>query len=225
MKKLSILLLAIFTLNIYAFAKDEVKGESEINYKYNWKLTDIYTDWDEWQKDLDYVQSQIPKYLEYKGTLGTSADVLLDFQNFSEENSKLSSKLYVYASLSKDIDGKNPIYLTKLQQLQTMWVEMGRNTTWIQTELASIPRETIDKWMAENEELAIYEHDYDSFYRQLEHILDEETQRISTYYSKALSASSKIYNSLSTADMEFHKVTLSTGEEVLASPANASKIF
>jgi oligoendopeptidase F len=223
MKKLSILLLAIFALNMFSFAQEKEKDKDY--YKYNWKLTDIYADWDAWQEDLDYVQSQIPKYLEYKGTLGTSADLMLDFQKFSEKNSKLSSRLYVYASLSKDIDGKNPMYITKLQQLQTMWVEMGRNTTWIQTELASIPKETIDKWMAENEDLAIYEHDYDSFYRQLEHILDEETQRISTYYSKALSASSKIYSSLSTADMDFHKVTLSTGEEVVASPANASKIY
>jgi len=222
MKKLSILLLTIFALNILAFAQEE---KAKDYYKYNWKLTDIYADWDAWQKDLDYLNSQVPKYLEYKGTLGSSAETLLEYQKFSEKNSQISSKLYIYASLGKDVDGKNPVYITKIQQLQTMWVALSRNTTWVQTELASIPKETMDKWMKENKELAIYEHDYDSFYRQLEHILDEETQKISTYYSKALGAASNIYGSLSTADMEFHNVTLSTGEEVVASPANASKIY
>ncbi|MCD4834243.1 MAG: oligoendopeptidase F [Bacteroidales bacterium] len=222
MKKLSILLLTIFALNILAFAQEE---KAKDYYKYNWKLTDIYADWDAWQKDLNYLNSQVPKYLDYKGTLSTSAENLMKYQKFSEKNSQISSKLYVYASLSQDVDGKNPMYVTKLQQLQTMWVAMGRNTTWVQTELASIPKETMDKWMKENKELAIYEHKYDSFYRQLEHILDEETQRISTYYSRALSASSNIYNSLSKADMEYHKVTLSDGEEIVASPANASKVF
>ena len=225
MKKLTILLLAIFALNIVSVAQKDLTPEDKDYYKYNWKLTDIYSGWDEWQKDLDYITAQIPKYLEYKGKLGESAETLLEFNKFSEKNSQISSKLYVYASLSQDIDGKNPVYVTKLQQLQTMWVEMGRNTTWVQTELASIPKETIEKWMDENKELAIYRHDYDSFYRQLEHILDEETQRISTYYSKALSAASNIYGSLSTADMEFEKVTLSTGEEIIASPANASKVY
>ena len=71
---------------------------------------------------------------------------------FSEKNSQVSSRLYVYASLSQDIDGKNPIYVTKLQQLQTMWVEMGRNTTWIQTELASIPKERIQVYFIDSEE-------------------------------------------------------------------------
>jgi len=222
MKKLSILLLAIFALNIWSFAQEEVKDKDY--YKYNWKLTDIYADWDEWQKDLDYVQSQIPKFLEYKGKLGTSADVMLEFNMFSEKISQMGSKLYTYTSLNQDIDGKNPIYVTKMQQLQTMWIEMGRNTTWIQTELAEIPKETIDKWISENEELAVFEHDFDSFYRQLAHILDEETQKISLYYSKALGAASNIYGSLSTADMEFHKVTLSDGEEIIATPGNTLKI-
>ncbi len=223
MKKLSILLLAIFALNIFSFAQEEAKDKDY--YKYNWKLTDIYAGWDEWQKDLDYVQSQIPKFLEYKGKLGTSADVMLEFNKFSEKISQMGSKLYTYTSLNQDIDGKNPIYVTKMQQLQTMWIEMGRNTTWIQTELAEIPKEIIEKWIAENEELAVYGHDYDSFYRQLEHILDEETQKISLYYSKALGAASNIYGSISTADMEFHKVTLTNGEEIIASPSNVSKIF
>jgi len=223
MKKLSILLLAIFALNIFSFAQEEAKDKDY--YKYNWKLTDIYADWDAWQKDLDHINSQIPMYLDFKGKLGESVETLLKFRKFAEENSQISSKLYVYASLGQDIDGKNSIYVTKLQQVQTMWVNLSKNTTWVQTELATIPRETIDKWMKENEELAIYGHDFDSFYRQLAHILDEETQRISTYYSKALSASSKIYGTLSTADMEFHKVTLSNGEEVVASPANASRIY
>ena len=223
MKKLSILLLTIFALNIFSFAQEEVKDKDY--YKYNWKLTDIYGDWDEWQKDLDYMNAQIPKYMEYKGKLESSAESLLEFQKFSEKNSQISSKLYVYASLGKDVDGKNSIYITKLQQLQTMWVAMSRNTTWVETELATIPKEKIEQWMKENEELAIYEHNYDSFYRQLEHILDEETQRISTYYSRALGASSNIYNSLSKADMEFNKVTLSNGEEIVASPASASKVY
>lgn len=225
MKKITLLLLAVFAFNFLVTAQQDLNPGDKDYYKYNWKLTDVYADWDAWQKDLDYLNAQIPKYAEYKGKLGTSAEVLLDYMKFSEKNSQISSRLYVYASLSQDIDGKNPMYVTKLQQIQNMWVELGRNTTWIQPELAAIPKETIDQWMIENEELAVYKHDFDSFYRQLEHILDEETQRITTYYSKALGATSNIYGSLSTADMEFNKVTLSDGKEIVASPANASRVY
>ncbi|MCG8410314.1 MAG: oligoendopeptidase F [Bacteroidales bacterium] len=223
MKKLAILLVAIFAINFSLSAKNDTKDKDY--YKYNWKLTDIYENWDAWEKDLAFLNEQAPKYLEFKGTLTKSAENLLNFQKFSEKISQVTSRLFVYASLGQDRDSKNPIYVTKLQKLQTLRVQLSKNTTWVETELASISKETMKKWMDENKDLAVYRHDFDSFYRQLEHILDEETQRISTYYSKALSATSNIYGSLSTADMQFHKVTLSDGKEVVASPANASKIY
>jgi len=223
MKKLSLLLVTLFVLQITSFAQKETKDKDY--YKYNWKLTDIYADWDGWQKDLDKIKEQIPKYQDYKGKLGSSAETLLAFRKLSEKNSEVFSKLYTYASLNKDIDGKNPMYITKLQKLQTVGVSLSRNTTWIETELAEIPKEKIEKWMNENEELAIYEHAYDNFYRQLEHIIDEETKEIKTYYSRALGAASNIYNSLSKADMVYPKVTLSNGKEIKTSPANAAKVF
>src|SRR6056297_3406325 len=106
MKKLSLLLVTLFVLQITSFAQKETKDKDY--YKYNWKLTDIYADWDGWQKDLDKIKEQIPKYQDYKGKLGSSAETLLAFRKLSEKNSEIFSKLYTYASLNKDIDGKNP---------------------------------------------------------------------------------------------------------------------
>ncbi|OFX87851.1 MAG: oligoendopeptidase F [Bacteroidetes bacterium GWF2_33_16] len=213
-------------LFVSTFAQQAAKTETkEDPYKYNWRLTDVYADWDAWKADLDWVKSQIPQYNEYKGRLGESAQVMINYQKFSEKVSQISSKLYVYASLSKDVDGKNPIYVTKLQELQTAFVELSRNTAWIAPELKTIPKEKIEGWMKENKELAVYAHDFDSFFRQLSYILDEQTQKTLTYYSKALGASSRTYSSLSKADMEYHKVNLSTGEEIVTSPAAASKVY
>ncbi|MFC2152127.1 oligoendopeptidase F [Bacteroidota bacterium] len=222
MKKITILLLAIFVLNIFSFAQEK---KDKDYYKYNWKLTDVYSDWDAWQKDLDFVKTQIPKYLDYKGRLNESAETMLEYQRFSTNVSRIFTKLYIYVMLNEDVDGKNPMYKTKIQELQTVGVERSRNTTWIQPELATVPKETVEQWMKENEEIAVYAHDFDSFYRQLEHILDEETQKVLTYYSKALSASGNAYSSLSKADMEFHTATLSDGTEIIASPANTAKIL
>jgi len=223
MRKLTLILLAIFALNITVLSQEAVKDKDY--YKYNWKLTDIYADWDAWQNDLDFIKGQIPKYLDFKGRLGESAETMLAFQKFSDEISRISAKLYIYVSLNQDVDGKNPMYKTKFQQLQTVSVEMSQNTTWISPELKTIPEEKVKQWMAENSDLAVYSHDFDSFYRQQEHILDENTQKILTYYSRALGAAGNAYGSLSKADMEYHKVTLSNGEEIVASPAVVSKIY
>lgn len=221
-----IITMVLISLCISTFAQKADKSKSIDNpYTHNWRLTDIYADWDAWGKDLEYYKSQTPKYLEYKGRLSEGPATMLEFQKFSEEMSKIGSKLFIFASLNKDVDGKNPLYPTKLQELQTVSVEMSRNTAWIMPELKTIPKEKIDEWMKENKELAVYAHSFDSFYRQQEHVLDEETQKTLSYYSKALGAASRMYGTLTKADMEFHKVTLSTGEEIVTSPAVSSKVF
>ena len=224
MKQLFTLLLVAICISTFAQKADKSKGQDD-PYKHNWRLTDIYSDWDAWSKDLEFVKTQIPKYLEYKGRLVEGPQVMLEYQKFSESISKIGSKLYVFASLNKDVDGKNPIYPTKLQELQTVFVELSRNSAWVLPELITIPKETIDGWMKENKELAVYAHNFDQLYRQQEHVLDEETQKKLSYYSNALGATSRIYGTLTKADMEFHEVTLSTGETVVTSPAVASKIF
>ncbi len=226
MKKLSLtvglILIGIVSMN----AQNDKQQKAETpDYRYNWNFTDIYPNFDTWAKDLELIKLDIPKFLEYKGKLGESAEKMLEFFEFSEKVNKTAERLYVYVSLQKDVDGKNPMYSNKEQELQTVFIQMGMNTGWISPELATVPSEKVYKWMETNPRLAVYKHDMESFYRLQEHILPEATQNIITQFSSALDATSRIYTSLSIADIEYQKVKLSTGEELIASPANANKVF
>lgn len=224
--------LKLFSLLFFMIAFFSVNAENEkpskidvSDYAYNWNFTDIYPSWDAWAKDLEYIKLETPKYLEFKGKLGESAEKMLAYFKFSEESSKIINKLYVYVSLQKDVDGKNPIYSTKEQELQTVLNQIDMNSTWVSPELAKIPSETVYKWMEKNPSLAVYKHDMESFYRLQSHILPEATQNILTQYNNALDATSRIYNSLSVADIDYPKVKISTGEELVASPAMASRFM
>jgi len=224
MKRILILITAIISLNLYVKAEGEKNTTSKPDYRYNWNFADIYSDWDQWDNELDQIKSIAPKFAEYKGTLGKSADALYDFFKFSEENSKIIRRLNSYVYLQRDLDSRNQHFNTKQQELQTVLIQISMNTTWYDSELASIPEETVMKWLKENKNLAVYKHDLKDFYRQQKHVLDEEKQNIVTLMSRALGASSRAYTSLSTADMVYPEVELSTGEKVTATPANLSKV-
>lgn len=191
---------------------------------YSWDFTHIYASWDAWQADLKKFSSFSPKFLEFKGKISKDPQALLAYMKLNEEADKLGTKLYCYVSLQGDTDGKNPIYRTKQQEMQTVSIEMSKNCTWYAPELATIPQETMNKWMSEIPELAVYKHDMDGFYRERAHILDEKTMNIINEFSRSFGAYLNIYNSLSIADIEFPTVKLSTGEEVTASPAVVSRI-
>jgi len=224
MKKmvLSAIALAMFCNVSVGQATDKVDPKDPA---YSWNFTHMYPSWDAWQQELKSFSELTPKFLEFKGKISKDPQALLAYTKLSEQAGQMGSKLHWYVALQNDVDGKNPMYRAKLQELQSIGVEMNKNRTWYESELATLPQETANKWMSEVPELAVYKHDFENFYREQAHILDEKTQNILNEYSRSLSAPLRIYNSLAVADIEFPKVTLSTGEEVTASPAVVSRIY
>ncbi|RPH31898.1 MAG: oligoendopeptidase F [Bacteroidales bacterium] len=225
MRKLSLLLLILTSFLSMKAQNDKQQKAETPDYRYNWDFTDIYPNWDAWSKDFEVIKQDIPKYLEYKGKLGESPEKMLEYFEFTEKSNTMINRLYVYVMLQKDVDGKNPMYSNKEQELQNVFIQLGMNSGWVSPELATIPSEKVYKWMETNPKLAIYKHDMESFYRLQAHILPEATQNIVTQFSSALDASSRIYSSLSIADIEYPTVKLSTGEELVASPAMVSKVY
>jgi oligoendopeptidase F len=192
---------------------------------YCWDFTHIYSSWDAWQQELKKYSELTPKFLEYKGKISKDPQALLGYLKLSEQAGLIGTKLYCYVSLQHDVDGKNSIYRTKQQEFENISIEMSNSQSWFASELATLPQETCNKWLNEVSGLAIYRHSMESFYRERAHILDEKTQNVINQYSRTLGSPLNIYNSLAISDIEFPKVTLSTGEVVTASPAMTSRIY
>ena len=85
------------------------KTRDEIDDKYKWDLSQIYSSLEEWNKDFEYVKANGDKYLEFKGKLN-NADNILNYFKFDEEFSKKADSLYMYAALKFDEDTSNSKY-------------------------------------------------------------------------------------------------------------------
>lgn len=218
----SLLIITLLLTNICIAEKPQ--SRDELSDKYKWNLNDIYPSWEAWEADLNKVDEMFQKIPEFKGKLGSSVETYMEFIKLREEMSKIGTKLGSYSFLNRALDGANTEFNTRAQQLQNMYIKNGMNTAWIGPELKTIPKETMDKWLAENEDLQIYKHGIEDFYREMEHILPEEKQQMMTTLSKALGAANSIYTSISVSDMVYPTVKLSTGEEVVASPAERTRI-
>ena len=224
MKKLLLSAMAFMLVGSASMAQSD-KPTGTQSASYSWDFTHIYPSWDAWQQELKEYSEFGPKFLDFKGKISKDPQSLLGYIALSEKAGKMGSKLFWYVRLQNDVDGKNPIYRARMQEIQNVGVELNKCRTWYESELATVPQEVMNRWMAELPALAVYKHDMEDFYREREHILDEKTQNLLNEYSRALGAPLRIYNSLAIADIEFPKVKLSTGEEVTASPAVASRIY
>ena len=70
------------------------------------------------------------------------------------------------------------------------------------------------EWLAGHPDLAVYRFAIDELFRQQEHVLDEEGERILSLANRLESAPDEAYEALSTADVRWPTIRLTTGDEV-----------
>jgi oligoendopeptidase F len=225
MKKL-IALLSIAMLVLGSFAQNvNYSNRAEIPEAFTWDFTDLYPGWEAWQADYNKVDALIPELSKYQGKLIESAENLEAFYKAQETMYKIIMRLYPYVSLQRSVDSKNTDLMSKMQLVSTLFSKYGMATSWVEAEMITIPKETMDKWTKENEYLNKNRFALMDQYRLQKYVLSAEKSEVLAYYSKAISASSNIYGALANSDMEFPEVTLSDSSVVVASPVGVRQVM
>ena len=193
------------------------RDRKEVDDKYKWNLLDIFPNWDDWQRGYDTLEAHIEKYAAFKGTLKQGGHRLLEAFQMSDALGQLAYRVWYYPSLQYDEDQRDNAINAKRQQVQLLFARLQQAQSWFNPELLDIPLETVRGWMEKSEPLRLYRFAIEDLYRQQEHVLDEDGERLMSLSSRLASAPNEAYFSLSTADAKFPKVTLSSGEEVTVS--------
>ena len=193
------------------------RNRAEIADKYKWNLDDIFSSWDEWEDGYRKLEAGIDRYAALKGTLAQGPERLLQAYQLSDELGQLAYRVWYLPSLQYDEDQRDNAVNAKRQQVQILFARLQQAQSWFNPELLAIPVETVRGWLDASEPLRLYRFAIEDLYRQQEHVLDENGERLMSLSSRLASAPNDAYWALSTADAKFPKVTLSTGEEVTVS--------
>ncbi len=221
----SLLLISLF-IGIAAFPLPSQASEREredIAAQYKWNLSDIYASWEKWETGLATLESLMDEFAALKGTLSQGPDALYRALELNDRLNILAYRVYRYPQLTSDLDTRDQFVSQKLQQVQLLFAKFGTATAWFNPELLQIPWETVDAWLHESPRMEPYIFGISDLYRQQEHVLDEDKERILSFFSTFNGTPRSIYTELSTSDIDFPTVTLSTGEELRMTSGNYSK--
>jgi oligoendopeptidase F len=198
-------------------APERSRNRVDIDDAYKWNLSDIYPDWESWDRAMAELDRRIDEYAAFKGTLASGPERLLAAYRLNDELGQLAYRVYFFPSLKYDEDQRDNTINARKQQIQALLARWQQATSWFSPELLTIPLETVRKWMAGSPDLALYRFAIEEVYRQQEHVLDEQGERLLSLATRLSSAPHEVYSALSTADARFPKVTLSTGETLTMS--------
>ncbi|MBD3404094.1 oligoendopeptidase F [candidate division GN15 bacterium] len=213
-------LLGILALGSTAVAGPYGLNRDSIPDKYKWDFSDIYADWDAWEAGMAELRTLMDQYAGLEGTLGQGPDQLLKAYRLGDKLGMLLYKVYRYPQLMRDTDTRNNEVSARLQEVQILYAEFNSKTSWFNPELLSIPWDTMKGWLDKSPELAPYRFGIENLYRSQEHVLESDEELLLSRFSRLNSAPGSIYDELSTSDIEYPEITLSSGETVKVTPGN-----
>ena len=203
-----------FNATAEAAPAPHLRERDDIPERFKWNLTHIFSDWTEWQRAYEELETKIAAFAALQGSLGKGAEQLLAAYKSRDAIGQLSYKVWYFVGLKYDEDQRNNEINARRQQVQILFAKEAQASAWFDPELLSIPLATVQTWMRESTELAVYRFAIEDLYRQQEHVLDEKGEHLLSLSSRFASAPYDAFAALSTADVKYPTVCLSNGTEV-----------
>jgi len=200
-----------------AAAAPPLRDRDSIPERFKWNLRNIFDTWDEWQSAYAELDRKIDAFAALQGSLDGGGDRLLAALRIRDEIGQLEYKVWYFASLWYDQDQRDNQINARRQQVQILFAKAAQASAWFDPELLQIPLSDVQAWMAARPELAVYRFAIEDLYRQQEHVLDDKGEHLLSLSSRFSSSPNDAYAALSTADVKYPTVRLSTGAEATLS--------
>jgi len=195
-------------------AVKKLPPRNEVATEDTWRLEDIFANDEVWEKEFNEVKSLLPGVQEYQGKLGESADQLYNALQLQDKLLERLGRLYTYAHMRYDQDTTNSFYQGFDDRIKNLYSQAGSALAFIVPEILAVDEQKIKGFLAEKEELKLYEHALEEINLQRPHVLSAEQEALLAEASEVMSSPSNTFGMLNNADLEFPSIKDENGEEV-----------
>ncbi|KUO69855.1 MAG: oligopeptidase PepB [Clostridia bacterium BRH_c25] len=191
-----------------------IPKRNEIPQEHKWRLEDIYTSNELWEKDFLKIKEMADKLSPYKEIMGDSAAKLLECLNLSTEMTRLFEKVYVYAHMRSHEDSTNSFYQGLADRVDSLGVTVNSANAFIIPGILAMPDEKLNGYLKESEGLSFYGRYLDEIRRVKPHVLNAGEEHLLAMTGEMAQAPGTIFNMLNNADIKFPHIKDENGKEV-----------
>jgi oligoendopeptidase F len=187
---------------------------SEVEKHFTWAIEDLYASDDLWEKEYNEIKDMLPKAMEYRGRLAESAKTLLDFFKLYENISILIERVYVYANQKYHEDTGNAVYQDLADKAGVIMVQTESALSFAVPEILSIPEDTLEKFLDEEESLRVYDFYLKNILRSKPHVLSAEMEELLADAGEMATSPDNIYSKFNNADIKFPEIKDEKGNNI-----------
>ena len=194
-------------------------NRSEVPEEFKWDLTPFFKDEEEFNNTFNECSKLVNELKEYVGCT-KDANLVYEFLNKQVEAMALWEDLYVYSYLINDQElgiSENIVRKNKTEKLE---MELMQNSSFFAPELLKLSKDEYENLFISNKKLEEYRADLDKTYREKEHILTENEEKIVAELTTAMNHYDDMSSNLLNSQHNYGKVKLEDGSVVTIATNN-----
>ncbi|MCL2675696.1 MAG: oligoendopeptidase F [Firmicutes bacterium] len=172
---------------------------AETENKYKWRLEDIYASDADWEIDFDCIKRKYKQIEDFKGQLG-KADKLLECLRLQDGLSADITKLYVYAMMRKDEDGRVDKYVGMTDRIAALANDFSAASSFVGSEISALDEAHLSA-VINRPDFADFDYTLKEISRKKKYILSDKEERLLAMSGKALGGYQDAFMILENVDL------------------------
>ena len=155
---------------------NKLKKRNEVEPQHKWKIEDLYQNDEQWQEEVEVINTLVDELKQYQGKLGDSAESLYSFLSLSDKVDQLVERVYVYANQKFHEDTTNGTYQELADKATNVMMTVNSALSFTTPEILTIPEERIRGFYEEKIELLQYQRMIQEIMKDKPHTLSSEME-------------------------------------------------
>ena len=199
-----------------------MKSRKDIDKQYTWDLDKIYSSIEDFNDDYVSVNKFIKELSKYENNMMESSNNFYNAISLSFDIERLIDKLYVYSSLSFDLDTSNNECQELCEKIGNLHSDYVKTSYFIVPSILKCDKEIIDKYYEDNSNLLEYKKSIDDIYRYKKHTLSDKEEKLLSSISRVVGNCYDTYELFKDCDMSFGQIEDEDGKKVELTNSNYS---
>ena len=181
----------------------QIPARVEVAAQDKWAIHDLFATDDDWRAALAAAKEYVPRVQAFRGRLGESAQMLLDYLRLDDEISLAFDALVHYAQRKSDEDTRVATYQEMVSQVTRLAVELQAAAAFQTPELLAIPEDTLEGFYQTAPDLELYRRNIDRVRRRKEHVLSDKEEALLAAAGEMAAAPDDVFSMLNDVDLKF----------------------
>lgn len=197
---------------------ERLPRRSQVKAEDRWNLASLFADDQAWERGFAELESRIPGYDEFRGTLGESPASLARCLVYDYDTDRLAERVGCYAFLRAAEDQAENAAQAMLGRFRNVATRASQAASFIRPELLAIAAGKWKSFLADKK-LQPYRLALERVARYRKHTLGKKEEELLAMQGEMAQAASRTFRQLHDADLKFGEVRTEAGQKVELSNA------